>query len=382
MKQTGSAGLSHWVLFSACVGSAAMHASSSSARADAFSAYQFAGPFSLPAGTDVFDVLQDGRLIALVGEQVFVETSIASRTFSIGGTLPAAEFPFFGPAFLRVSPDGTRIAVGNNGGSSFGDFKVGVFDASTLSGQWFSAGHLDAEWADNAHLAITTGDFVNPGVVTMLDVTSPDPLNPSNPVVVNNIGGASAGIAFDAAGNLLTGNGFTSQGPSGTGAVRAFTNAAWTAVLSGGTVIDFENDGVPVVDVLSASPLGFDSEGNLYIGGGDAAPDTDFVALVRWSAVAAAVAGGGPADPSDPAQVRQLDPIPANDSNFFSANFNPVTAELYIRDFGDDSVHVYRDPKGIPAASAWGVMVMSLVLVTAATLRLGRRRLIAAGVSP
>jgi hypothetical protein len=348
------------------------------ARADLFEGYQPAGSFSLPAGTDVYDALPDGRLITLVGDQVHRETGVGSRTFVVMGALPAADLPFFGAAFLRVSPGGTKIAVGNNGGASFGDFRVGVFDAVTLSGTWFAAGHFDAEWADETRLAITTGDFVNPSVVTMLDVSSPDPQNPANTVVIENIGGASAGIAFDAAGNLFTGNGFTASGPSGTGACRAFTASAWTAVHSGGTPLDFEADGLNVVDVLSASPLGFDGEGNLYVGGGDVDPDADFVALVRAGAVAVALSGGGPANPDDPAQVRRLDPIPADDFNFFSANHNPVTGELYVRDFEDDTVYIYRDPAGIPTVSEWGVTALALSLASAGTVGARRRRMIVA----
>jgi len=356
------------------VGVTALSAWPTRAQADAFARYQLSGGFELPAGTDVFDVLADGRVIALVGDTVEVETALGSRTFMGRGPLPGADLPFFGAAFLRVSPDGTRIAVGNNGGGSFGDFKVGVFDLATLSGEWFVAGHFDAEWTDDTHLAITSGDFVNPSVVTVLDVASPDPSDPSNPIVVNNIGGASGGIAFDAAGNLFTGNGFTSTGPSGTGAAKAFPRATWMAALSGGPVIDFESDGVLVVDVLSASPLVFDNEGNLFVGGGDLAPDADFVALVRGSAVAAALAGAGPVDPNDPAQVRRLDPIPGNDFNFYLADFNRVTGEIYVRDFGDDTVHVYRDGTSIPTVSEWGLIVMSLLLLTTGTLVLQQRR--------
>ena len=50
--------------------------------------------------------------------------------------------------------------------------------------------------------SIIAGAFGQAAFVTLLDTTSPDPQNPINPVVVDNIGGASAGILFDGADRL------------------------------------------------------------------------------------------------------------------------------------------------------------------------------------
>ena len=44
-------------------------------------------------------------------------------------------------------------------------------------------------------------------------------------------------------------------------------------------------------------------------------------------------------------QVRRLDPIPGGE-NRYSAVFNAVTRELYVRDFGDTTVFAYRDFTG------------------------------------
>ena len=344
-------------------------------RGDAFTGYQLVGGFSLPPGAAVFDALSDGRIITLTGADIYVETEPGSKSFDSVGTLPSADFPSFGPAFLVVSPDGTRFAVGNNGGASFANYRVGVFTVASLSGDWFAAAHFDGAWIDNTHIALTAGDFVNPSVVTVLDNTNTDPNNPTNPTIINGIGGASAGVALDPAGNLYTGNGFASGGPSGTGAVRAFRNAEWTAALSGGPVLNFETDGIAVVDILSASPLGFDNEGNLFVGGGDfsQANEFDFVALVRATAIADALAGMGPANPGDPAEVRRLDPDPANDSNFFSVVFNPALGRLYAKDFSSTLVHAYQDTTGIPAVSTWGVINLALLMMTGGTLLLRRR---------
>ncbi len=345
-----------------------------SAQAAAFDGYRLAGAIVLPDASGPYDALPDGRLIALAGADVYVETGVASRVFSSLGTLGGADIASFGAAFIRISPDGTKIAVGNNGGSTFSDFKIGVLDLGTLTGTWFTANHFDARWIDGTQLAVAASDYTNGSSVTVLDTTSVDPANPTNPAIVSNIGGASGGIAFDASGRLFVGNGYTSIGPSGTGAVKVFEQAAWSAALSGGTSIDFEAEGVLVVDVLGASPLGFDNEGNLYVGGADAAPDDDSVALVNALAIANALAGGGAVDAGNPVQVRRFDPLPANDFNFYSAGYNPVTGELFVRDYAAATLYVYRDLQNVPTVSQWGLATMSLLTLTVGTLAIRTRR--------
>lgn len=317
------------------------------AGASAFDDYALTGSFPLPAGASEFGVLADGRLITLVGADVYEESTPGLRSFALEGTLPGMDVPGFGAAFVSVSPDGTRLAVGNNGGASFANFQVGIFDVATLSGDWFSAAHFDAAWYDDDHLALTGGEFGQPSFVSMLDVTSPSPSSPLNPTVIENVGGASAGIAFDTAGHLYTGNGFAGAGPSGTGYVKAFDPAAWAPALAGGSPADFESGGILVADVLSANALGFDAEQNLHVGGGDfGAGDTDYAALIGAAALADALAGGGPVDTADPASVRRLDPDMVSDFNFYDVDYNDATGELYVRE--GQTVYVYAVPE--PAA--------------------------------
>ncbi|MCH7487935.1 MAG: LysR family transcriptional regulator, partial [Proteobacteria bacterium] len=92
----------------------------SAARADAFETYARTGYFTLPAGAGPFDILADGRIGTLVGADVYLEATVRGRDFTLLGALPGADLPSFGAAFLRVSPDGAQVAVGNNGGTSFG----------------------------------------------------------------------------------------------------------------------------------------------------------------------------------------------------------------------------------------------------------------------
>jgi len=321
------------------------------ARADAFTDYGLVGTFDLPAAAK-FDVLADGRLVTVVGTSLYAETAVGARTFTSLGVLPGASFPggaFGGPAFVRVAPDGTRVAIGNNGGSTWSEYRVGVFNLADLSGTWFNVPHYDAAWIDNRHLALTAGAWGAPSVVTALDTLAPAP-EPTNPVLVENIGGASAGIAFDAAGRLYTGNGFATGGPSDTGAIKAFAPAAWAAALSGGAPVNFETSGTLVADLLSASPLAFDGEGNLLVGGGDylGGLETDNAALLRHTALAAALGGGGPANPADPTQVRRFDPDAGNPFSLYDVNYNAVTGEFYLRDGAH--VWVYAVPEPATAA--------------------------------
>jgi len=329
------------------VAAVVLAAAAGSAAADAFAEYALADTFQLPAGATEFGILPDGRLLTLSGAALYVEDAAGARTFGQVGTLPGADIASFGPAFVKVSPDGTRLAVGNNGGASFGDYQVGVFDVNTLTGQWLQANHFDAQWYDNARLALTAGVFGQPAEVTLLDVGSADPAHPDNPVIVANVGGASGGVAFDAAGNLYTGNGYATSGPSGTGAVKAFDHAAWSAALLGGP-LDFESDGTLIVDVLSGNALGFDAEGNLHVAGGDfGIGQFDYAALIRSSAVEFALAGGGPADPLDPAQVRPFDPDALNDFNFYDVDFNPSTGELYLREGATVYAYIVPEPSSL-----------------------------------
>ncbi|MCP4248930.1 MAG: PEP-CTERM sorting domain-containing protein [bacterium] len=328
------------------------------ATADAFTGYAPSGSFELPAGATEFGILPDGRLITVGGASVFVETAAGSGGFGLQGALFGADFPSFGPAFVRVSPDGLRVAVGSNGGSSFVDYRVGVFALADLTGDWHSAGHFDGRWYDDTHLALTAGEFGQPAMVTLLDTHSADPSDPVNPVIVNNIGGASAGIAFDAADNLYTGNGYAGAGPSGTGAVKYIDFADWSAARAGGGPADFENQGRLIVEVLSAGSLGFDPEGNLYVGGGDfGAGELDFAALVHSSAVADAIAGIGPADPLDPAEVRRFDPDDANDFNFYDLDYNDVTDTLYVREGRMVYTYVVPEPGSLGLLLCGGLML-------------------------
>lgn len=347
------------------------------AGADSFEAYRLGGSFQLPAGASAFDVMPDGRIVTLVGANLYAETAPHSHTFQSLGLLPGADIPSFGAAFLRISADGTMLAIGNNGGANFNNYRVGIFTVSGLTGNWFAASHYDAVWISATQLAISGGDFGDP-IITILDVTSPNPNSPDNRIIIDNIGDASGGIAFDGAGRLFTGNGFQSGGPVGTGVIKSFTQAAWMTAYTSGIPINFQASGVNIIDILSASPLGFDRHGNILIGGGDfnTAGQFDYVALVKASAVQSAAAGNGPVNIEDISVVRRLDPDAASGGNFYTFAIDSGGDAFYIRDLGNSVVFAYFDATSIPAVGEWGLVMLSLAVLIAGSIALRSHRLV------
>jgi len=299
---------------------------------DGFDRYALVGSYGLPSAgafQDAFDAATDGRILFLAANDVYLETAPGARRFEPLGPLTGEGAPVVFPAFIRVRPDGRVFAVGNNAG------KVGVFDVGSMEGAWFSAAHFDADWFDDRHLVVREG-----ATVTLLDTQSP-PQQPVNPVLISNCP-IAAGIGFDDAGNLFTGNGLDGPEPSGTGWIMYFAHDRWRAVLDGAPVIDFEAEGLLVVDLLSATSIGFDAEGNLHTGGGDFdGGDLGYLGLVSGAAVAEAIAGRGPADPQDPRDVRKLDPDENDPDNWYDAAFNRPAREMLVRDAATSNVYVY-----------------------------------------
>ena len=280
------------------------------------------------------DAMPDGRCVAVTGSTVFIETAVGSSAFTPAATIDPALFSGpTDPGFIRVSPAGTRVAVG----AGFGK-PVIIFDGSLLdpvtpttlsvaNAARFDVSHFDAAWLDETQLALSAGAFGSPAFVTLLDVTS-DPSAPTNPVIVSNIDGASAGVAFDSAGALYTGNGFdNSPGTprtSRTGTIKRFAPDQWAVGA------DYESQGHPVVELLSANSLVFDAAGDLLIGGGDFSQgQTGFVGVVRAGALAAAIVGPVALSPANRGHIRRLDPI-GDGSGFLGVRVNRATGELLI----------------------------------------------------
>lgn len=279
--------------------------------------------------------LADGRLLAMTGSSFYVETSVGSGLFDLAATLDASIADGTDPGFLSVSADGSRVALGAGFGRPVITFDAALLDgASTISASnadVFSIDHFAGAWMDANTLAVSG----------QAGVTAIDTLTGDTTLLVTNIGGASAGVAFDASGALYTANGFDlAPGGSVTGTIRAFDPADWAAGAA-----DFETDGAFVAEILSASPLHFDSAGNLVVAGGDfSGADSGYVGVF------------------DPATGRlaQYDPM-GTGSAFYSAFVNRATGELVVQNGSDWFVYA------VPAPGAFALAPLALAI-------LGRKR--------
>ena len=308
--------------------------------------YVLQSHFSMPGPAFIFDVLPDGRLMGVSHNDIFMETGPGSQVFNNMGALSGLKASPFGSSFFKVSPDGSRFAVGDGKG------KTGIFNMADRSGHWFTLPHFDAQWADNTTLAITHGQFGEPSQVSFINIENK---SPKPEILIRNIGGAPAGIAFDSQGNLFTGNGFKTTGPSGTGTVKYFPRSLWQWAMTSRNALDFETQGQVILDILSASSLGFDDQGNLHVGGSDAfaeGKDVNFAAIITRGALNDAILNNIPIDPSNARAVHHLDPDTEDATSRYGLKFNPVSHELYL--FSDATIYVCQtgNPSGIKTASA------------------------------
>lgn len=324
------------------------------AHAHALPPYSLAGSFELPAAVSAYDVLPDGRCITIVGDDIHRQNVVNGSTWTrIGSVSPGLISPF-GASFVRVSPDGSAIALGDN---NFGPgAMVHVLNAAALnpatptfpSSSWASS-NLDAHWHDSTTLFVTGASAG--GEAALIDLASH-----SSRLALTNIGLSAAGIATHG-GRLFAGNGFDLPGgPSSTGEVRAFD---LDAVLSSPVPIDF-TAGLPVAAVLSAASLGFDPLGNLLVGGGDVfggSNDFGYAAVIDAAAIADAIAGGPIVPPS---AILQLTPDAPTHSYF--TRFNSATDELLVTFFDNSSftpgTTVYR--YAIPAPASAAIVLFAL----------------------
>ncbi|WP_161626881.1 endonuclease/exonuclease/phosphatase family protein [Desulfospira joergensenii] len=318
--------------------------------AEDFIPYTFETDCTLPGKANGLDILPDGRILVLAGNDLFSESAPGTCEFKAVGSVKGLETGSYGPAFFRISPDGRYFAIGNNKG------RIGIFNFKSLEGRWFSLPHFDAAWAGNSLLAVTAGKFGGYAQVYLLNVNSSIQA-PEISTLISGIGGASAGIAFDGKGNLYTGNGFESLGPSHTGTIKRFSSTAWHRAWKNATPLNFEKEGTFIVDILSAGFLGFDASGNLHVGGSDKfgeGLDVNFAALIRKSALERAVKEGIPVEIHDPEALFRMDPDTQNAVSEYRLIANPLTRELIL--WTGSTAYVYRpgQKKGLIEPRATG----------------------------
>ncbi|MEO1129883.1 MAG: hypothetical protein AAFX05_09295 [Planctomycetota bacterium] len=297
----------------ACIGASAL---------GAVPAYQLVGQFELPTAA-AFDVLPDGRALLLDGTDIKLQDSLHASTYTTIGSIPGGLIPA-SPSFFSVSPDGARVAIGDNqfnAGASVHVFDVGSFNTvGATTPDSFVVPNFDAHWSDNDTLFVSGS-----GATTVVTEIRADTLGVRT--VIDGVGGASGGVTTDGT-HLYTGNGFAFGGPSATGEVKAFLLADIDAAV---TAIDFEASGVSVADDLSGGSLGFDSRGNFLVGGGDffgTSGDFGYFAVYDDEALDVSLAGGGIMSRLD-----RLTFTPNNATDSYTVQFNEFTDELLVTFF-------------------------------------------------
>jgi hypothetical protein len=270
-----------------------------------------------------------GRLIAATGRKVYLQRNYGSSEWDVVATVGAA----MDPSFVRISPDGSRIALGIGYGAPMLVFPTSMLNSSNppvlhdgsnpASGVTaYNVNYYDAAWVDNQYIVINGGIWPGPPYgsgVGVLDANNSSDLGVG---LIEDIPGASASIAVDASGNLYTGIGYATGPPNRTGEIKVWAAGEWSTTPS--ATLDYENnDRIVANNVLSAAYLGADSEGNLHVGGGDAfgtggTSENGYAALIDQAVVARVAASGTPGAPvseSSSTEYRSFTPDPCrNDS--------------------------------------------------------------------
>lgn len=186
------------------------------------------------------------------------------------------------PCFIKTSPDGSKVAFGTGYGLPLLIFPIALLDKISqpvlhdgtdpmVGVTSYNANYYDGAWADNQYLLVNGGQWpIDEGSDGASGVGSIDTDNPfdTGTLIITGIPGASASVAVDNSGNLISGVGFTSWATGRTGEINLWTPSEWSVTQS----IPIDYAATPrnlAQNVLSAAYLDANGDNSIIVGGGN-----------------------------------------------------------------------------------------------------------------
>lgn len=278
------------------------------------------------------------KLLAATNSSVYLQKNFGASSWLTVGNVVGFNMD---PGFIKISPDGAKIALGTGYYKPLYVFRTSVLsvvappDLGAAPGtKTYDLSYYDAAWRDSRYLVINAGTDSGSAIFAV-DTEAPEPSTAVR-TIIDHIPGASGGVTFDHAGNLITGNGYTySPSDSGTGQLKIWSAAQIAnAFDTEPAPLDYLATGHVLAEhVLSAAWLGVDSSNNLHVGGGDAfggSHDFGYAALLDASVLSRVLEGGAALDRSSPAEFTEIAPDPCRNDDATSVLFVPGVEMLSV----------------------------------------------------
>ena len=274
-----------------------------------------------------------GRFLAATGRTVYLQKNFGADLWLPVATLGPDDR--MDPCFVKISPDGKKIALG------VGFYKpLIVFDTALLSVsappnlrteagvKIWDENMYDGAWRGNRYLFINAASDTGSQIYAIdTEGTTGTPIP-----IMSDIPGASGGLAFDAAGDLVTGVGLGGA-DAATGQLKIWPAASVDAALGGAALAYLTTGKVLIEGALSAASLGFDTSGNLFVGGGDVFGTSGhygYAGLVSAAAVQQVLAGGATANPESAADYVKIQPDPCHNDDATNVWYAPSLGMLVV----------------------------------------------------
>jgi hypothetical protein len=277
------------------------------------------------------------RLLAATGRTVSLQQTFGESTWLPVAVLADSD-PYTDPAFLALSSDGETIGLGVGLGKPLYIFPAGALSVTSPdvlttdpnAKRYVGLSYYSAAFRGDRYLCVDAGGAeIGESYIYAIDTqASVETILP----IIDSIPGASAGIAFDSAGDLVTGIGWDAD-DSRTGEIKIFDSSSIDAALAG-SPLDYDSTGAVVATgILSADSLGFDSSGNLDVGGGDVFGTSGhygYAQVISAGVISRVMTGGPPADASDPNDVTKIAPDPCMNDDWTGITFVPGVDMLLV----------------------------------------------------